>query len=318
MNQTKIEWCDSTWNPVTGCLHDCPYCYARTIAHRFGLSQKQNGKIHILDGPVMMDNSPGGEFDMPKPIKDAYPFGFDPTFHRYHLDEPERKKRPRNIFVCSMADLFGGWVPQEWIREVIAACKKAPWHRYLFLTKNPAGIDRYLENESGEERGASESLEYYFPFWFGTSVTCDGDMKRAEILSGIREGHSFLSIEPLLGPVHLNLKKDHCPNCGSLDIYEDNPRTRGDETPLYCDDCGWEGNSREELKSGIEWVIVGAETGNRKGKVIPQREWVECIVSECKAASVPIFMKGSLSRVWNAPLIQEFPLELIQKFPMVD
>lgn len=310
MNQTKIEWCDVTWNPVTGCLHGCPYCYARKIAQRFGkvlpdLSayQKEHDGCHVLDNEIQ--NNP-------------FPWLFEPTFHAARLNEPEQEEKPKNIFTVSMGDLFGDWVPEEWIREVLTACKKAPWHKYLFLTKNPAGIDWFIDHDSGEERGSSESLEYYFPFWFGTSVTCDKDMSRAEILSGIQEGHSFLSVEPLLGSVHLNLKKDRCPNCGSLDVYEDNPRTRGDETPIYCDDCGWGGDSREELKPGIEWVIIGAETGSRKGKIIPQREWIESIVSECRSAGVPVFMKGSLSKIWGAPLIQEFPCELIQEFTRED
>ncbi|MCL2461960.1 MAG: phage Gp37/Gp68 family protein, partial [Defluviitaleaceae bacterium] len=67
-----------------------------------------------------------------------YPFYFKPTFHRYRLGEPARMKKPKNIFVCSMADMFGDWVPDEWIKAVFEACEAIPRHRYLFLTKNPA------------------------------------------------------------------------------------------------------------------------------------------------------------------------------------
>ncbi|MFR1061782.1 MAG: DUF5131 family protein [Enterocloster sp.] len=62
-----------------------------------------------------------------------------PTFHKYRLNEYQNKKS-RNIFVCSMADLFGEWVPDEWIEEVFEACDNAPQHNYLFLTKNPKTI----------------------------------------------------------------------------------------------------------------------------------------------------------------------------------
>jgi protein gp37 len=58
-----------------------------------------------------------------------------------------------------------------------------------------------------------------------------------------------------------------------------------------------------------EWVIIGAETGNRKGKIIPNREWVQDIVDQCRAAGVPVFMKSSLTKIWGEPLIQEFPWE---------
>ena len=164
--KTKIDWCDSTWNPVTGCLHGCEYCYARRIAERFGgcwrldlppdtswrgnvgerglmgdYARHSNRKCHVLDAPEIecaVFDPPSGYRGKVKP----YPYSFDPTFHRYKLDEPQRWKKPRTIFVCSMADLFGDWVPDEWIAEVFKACDAAPWHRYLFLTKNPKRLCR--------------------------------------------------------------------------------------------------------------------------------------------------------------------------------
>lgn len=86
MDKTKIEWCDSTWNPVTGCYHKCPYCYARGIANRFsGHGDKWNDdKIHVLDSKVYAEESEKAE---------AYPYGFIPTLHRYRLNEYEKKKR---------------------------------------------------------------------------------------------------------------------------------------------------------------------------------------------------------------------------------
>ena len=131
MNDTKIEWCDMTWNPVTGCLHGCEYCYAKKVAHRF-------------DGKVF-DTSPlpGGLHVLEdRPPWPPYPYGFAPTFHRYRLGDPASKTKGKTIFVCSMADLFGSWVPTKWIVDVLDACLAAPQHRYLFLTKNPK---RYLE-----------------------------------------------------------------------------------------------------------------------------------------------------------------------------
>src|SRR5699024_6675608 len=143
MNKTKIDWCDSTWNPVTGCLHGCEYCYARRIAKRFGGASETHcnetvgrecqwetsaeGKIHVLSEPI---------YDYDHGRNAPYPYEFDPTFHKYRLNEYQNKKG-RNIFVCSMGDLFGDWVPDEWIEEVFKACDNAPQHNYLFLTKNP-------------------------------------------------------------------------------------------------------------------------------------------------------------------------------------
>lgn len=120
-----------------------------------------------------------------------YPFGFDPTFHRYRLDEPARKTKGQTIFVCSMSDLFGGWVPIRWIVEVLDACRKAPQHRYLFLTKNPK---RYLELDH------MALLPHEDNFWFGSTVTRGEDSAAWMKDIGC---HWFLSVEPLLGQVDL-------------------------------------------------------------------------------------------------------------------
>ena len=176
--------------------------------------------------------------------KAPYPFDFNPTFHRYRLDEPMQKTKPQTIFVCSMADLFGDWVPDEWIEEVFAACEKAPQHRYLFLTKNPK---RYaiLANAGKLPRRRN------FPnFWYGTSVTKHGDKA---FTSGVAY-NTFLSVEPLLEPLRVGL--------GSF--------------------------------GGTNLIIVGAETGNRKGKVTPQREWVDNICEAADLTRAAVFMKDSL------------------------
>ena len=124
MNKTKIDWCDSTWNPVTGCYHGCEYCYARNQTHRFGAGwETASENLPVLDEPVYGQRI--GKDGKPETRKEAYPYDFIPTFHRYHLNDYIGKKG-RNIFVCSMADLFGKWVPDEWIQEVFAACEKAP------------------------------------------------------------------------------------------------------------------------------------------------------------------------------------------------
>lgn len=199
MENTKIDWCDSTWNPVTGCLHGCEYCHARNIAHRFGgfteledtdLDYKEICESNIveIEKPLKYLNDKG------KIGKSVYPFFFKPTLYRYKLDEPKKWKKGRNIFVCSMADLFGKWVPDEWIQEVFAACEKAPQHNYLFLTKNP---HRYVELA---EKGI---LRRYGNMWYGwTEVS---DRKRPHILCFPYHVNTFVSAEPILDKVHPSL-----------------------------------------------------------------------------------------------------------------
>lgn len=264
MRKTKIGWADSTWNPVTGCLHGCEYCYARRIAERFGSIGTEintengyecdlyegTGENHVLEKPAMREWKSG------KITKAPYSFCFDPTFYRYKLDEPLHWKKPRNIFVCSMADLFGAWVPDEWIAEVFKACDAAPWHRYLFLTKNPT---RYCKiADDGWLPDAKN-------FWYGSTITRKGE----SFFAGSVHWNAFVSIEPLLEPLDVGI--------GSF--------------------------------GGTKWVIVGAETGNRKGKVAPRKEWIDGIAEACKHYRTPIFMKESLRELMGADFRQEFPWE---------
>lgn len=183
MNQTKIEWCDSTWNPVTGCLYGCNYCYARKQANRFAghddfIRDYGNNGLHEIDVQARRKAQRG------KDVKAPYPFNFSPTFHRYRLDEPQQKKKPQNIFVCSMADLFGEWIPDSWVDEVFKACEKAPQHNCLFLTKNP---NRYVDLLN------SNMLPRRNNMWYGETVT-SGEIR------GFETGYNFfVSVEPMQG-----------------------------------------------------------------------------------------------------------------------
>lgn len=188
MNNTKIEWCDMTWNPVTGCLHGCEYCYARRISERFGTLY--TGPQPEAEGLTFAPDDSERFYELDEPVRNAagriepYPANFYPTLHRYRMDEPAKKTRTRTVFVCSMADLFGAWVPYEWIAEVFAACRKAPQHRYLFLTKNPA---RYLELASAGLLPENDN------FWYGSTAT------RPDVpFWWSCHYNTFVSIEPML------------------------------------------------------------------------------------------------------------------------
>ncbi len=252
MKQTKIEWCDLTWNPVTGCLHGCPYCYARNIAKRFGM-KGEDGIFHFLGLPEYKNiYVPESELQIC-----PYPFGFDPTFHSYRLGEPAKRKKPAKIFVCSMADLFGEWVPEEWIRKVFEACKAAPQHQYLFLTKNPQRYNELI---------GTGDLPLLKNFWYGgTRTGVDGDREHEAAMCG----QTFLSIEP----IHAAMEEA---TINAIEFWD--------------------------------WVILGAETGNRKNKITPKPEWVADIVNACKAAGVPVFMKESLvSVVGESNMLRQWP-----------
>ena len=136
MNKTKIDWCDMSWNPVTGCYHDCKYCYAHNIANRFNGGLDTDKKLIELKYPVK------DREDRLQP----YPYGFKPTLHEYRLGEPEKKTKGKTIFVCSMSDLFGTWVPDEWIVKIFDVVEKCQQHKFIFLTKNGERYRKIFEN----------------------------------------------------------------------------------------------------------------------------------------------------------------------------
>jgi protein gp37 len=151
----NIEWAFWSWNPVTGCKHGCDYCYARDIANRF------------------------------------YPEKFEPTFHPERLAAPANTKPiigdligGRNVFVCSMADLFGKWVPRKWIDAVFEQVIAAPQWNFLFLTKFP---QRLCEFEWPENA------------WCGTTVDTQARVKNAEqSFQKIKAKVKWLSCEPMM------------------------------------------------------------------------------------------------------------------------
>lgn len=191
----KIEYLDYTWNPITGCLHNCPYCYAEKITKRFGSNYINDGALHYLGEPMYKTTRDDGM------MIDPYPFGFAPTFHRYRLDEPQKVKKPSVIGVVYMGDLFGDWVPDEWTEEVFAACEAAPWHTYVFLTKNPEKTTKSI----GKWITKKDTWGWINDnWWFGTTVTCQEDIERIGELH--IDTNCFVSFEPLLGPVKLKYR----------------------------------------------------------------------------------------------------------------
>lgn len=265
MNKSKIEWCDYTWNPVTGCLHGCEYCYARRITNRFytaefeGFENLGNGKVKVAKNA----------------IKDLtgrtvpYPYCFEPTFHKYRLHEPIQKTKPAKIFVSSMGDLFGEWVPEDWIKQVFNIVKQCPQHTFIFLTKNP---QRYLT-----------LLETYGIFFFPTNAMYGASADSKEMLYAAR--NIFYKIV------------DHCMEC------ESHIKTFYSIEPLLedvIDEFKWDLQKGQPF-DWCDWVIIGAQTG--PGAVKPKVEWVQNIIDACRNEGVPIFLKDNLN--WPDK-IQEF------------
>ncbi len=110
MQKSKIEWTDYTWNPITGCINGCPYCYARKMA----------------ENPY---------------YKKAFPYGFKPHFYADRLKEIDKTKPSSKIFVCSMGELFGE--NEGWTNEVLVAIDHHPDLIFQLLTKQPQNLIKW-------------------------------------------------------------------------------------------------------------------------------------------------------------------------------
>jgi protein gp37 len=163
---SKIEWTDSTWNPVRGCTKvspGCKHCYAETLAERF------------------------------RGVK-GHPFehGFDLRLVPEKLGDPIRWSTPRRIFVNSMSDLFHDGVSDEYIEKVCRVMLAANWHTYQILTKRADRMSGLLRTKL--KRAASASH-----IWWGVSVENQKHgLPRIDLLRRAKPVVAFLSVEPLL------------------------------------------------------------------------------------------------------------------------
>lgn len=207
---SKIEWTEYTWNPVTGCSKlssGCKNCYAERMAKRL----KAIGMYR-------------------------YRKGFSVTLHPDLIEKPLEWKKPRVVFVNSMSDLFHSKVPDSFIKRVFNTMSKCPQHTFQVLTKR----SERLEQLSGD-------LRWSHNIWMGVSVENANVLNRIENLRNTHARVKFLSCEPLVGSL------------GDLEL------------------------------AGIDWVIVGGESGPFARPMDPA--WPKEIRDLCLKSGVPYFFK---------------------------
>jgi len=164
MAASKIEWTESTWNPVTGCTKistGCKNCYAERMAKRLHAMGQKN-----------------------------YRNGFKLTCHPESLELPLRWKKPQIIFVNSMSDLFHDDVPLDFIKDVFATMRQAKQHLFQVLTKR---AERLVE--------LSPVLGWPENVWMGVTVESNDYKDRINCLRKTGAGIKFLSLEPLLDDI---------------------------------------------------------------------------------------------------------------------
>jgi protein gp37 len=229
-DKTKIEWTDSTWNPITGCTPcspGCDHCYARRMAERFP-------QVH------------GGEFAHVK-------------FHPDRLQQPLHWRQPRRIFVCSMGDLFHEDVPDKWRNGVFQTFDAAPRHTYMVLTKRPQAMADYINRTFHHDAMAS----VYTRVWLGVTV-CNQAEADAKIPVLLRTPAAlrFVSIEPMLGPVALNRALPDAQSRGNGDAYIDWVICGGETGPGARPMClNWANDIRSQCAdAGVPFFFKGHGT----------------------------------------------------------
>lgn len=234
-----IEWCDYTWNVIGGCKHACKWempdgsmagCYAKDVAE---------GLAH-----------------------NAYAQGFEHHYYRPDkLDEPLKVKQPSRIFVDSMSDLMGRWIPEDQVRAVLETVRKADQHNFLLLTKNAPRLWHFVDD---------------FPrnLWVGVSLPPTFYM--GNVLDPHQQIRMFQKSLEVLSRV-----KQHV-----------------DVTWMSFEPLSWD-VADELAKAGpiLKWAVIGAAS-NGATTYQPEKRWVQKLLNVLDVQRVPVFFKGNLE--WSS------------------
>jgi len=278
---TAIEWTDATWNVITGCSitsPGCRRCYAMKLA---GTRLKHHPSRAGLTKPSAAGPVWTGEVR------------FNPEW----LDQPQRWRRARDIFVCAHGDLFHESVPDQWIDQVFAVMANSPWHRFQVLTKRARRMREYLSapDRSGivdelacdlADRGRIRVMDDYQPWPLRNVILMVSAERQQEANERIPELLATpaelrgVSLEPLLGPIDLEAMPygPPCTGCGAP-VHLD--ALTGSTSCLHaCDGPKFD---------GLDWVIVGGESADDAVPMNPR--WAREIRDQCAAGGVPFLHK---------------------------
>jgi len=203
-DSTSIEWAQWSWNPITGCKHDCPYCYARDIAKRYTNVYKNGFEPSI------------------------WPARLQAPFNTYPPKAAEDDVSYKNVFTGSMADIFGRWVPAEWIEAVLWQVAENPQWNFLFLTKFPQRVHEFDDLPENA--------------WMGTTVDCQERVANAEkAFAKMKGGVKWLSVEPMLTPLKFS----------RLELFDwvvIGGASRSSQTPAWVPPFDWVADLHEQAR----------------------------------------------------------------------
>ncbi len=322
MADTAIEWASKVWNPIVGCSLQspgCTNCYAMRMAWRLqAMAPRPDGTgnygLHHYVGTVQQ--SKGG------PVwTGQVNIAPDDVFMA-----PLRRKKPTDYFVNSMSDLFHPSVPFEVVDRVFAVMALAHQHTFKILTKHSDRMRQYFEILR-DRGGMSDTmaivwevaqdiavehgmLDRYQPtvrvlpnVWLGVSAEDQQRWdERVEDLENTPAAVRFVSIEPLLGPIKMNLISRTLMDCLA-------PMTP-DVVKAIHDQVQRPFEIRSMTVHSVDWIIVGGESGPGARPMHP--DWVRNIRAECKLARTPLFFKqwgeyASVSEVEGSGKHYQFP-----------
>ena len=260
---SKIEWCHHTFNPWIGCTKvgpGCDHCYAEADFDK---------RRHVVQWGA------GQPRKRTAPSTWAMPLKWNA--------EAERLGIRYRVFCASLADVFDNEVPAEWRADLFHLIEETPNLDWLLVTKRIGNAEKMMWKARLSLVGSTRLvIPKVLPnVWIGATITnqaeADRDIpKLLEVPAAVR----FLSMEPLLGPVDLYSAYLPCPNAELIVM---DPETGAHEC---CSDCDYTGTSSE---MGIDWVIVGGESGPKARPMHPQ--WARDLRDQCAEAGVPFLFK---------------------------
>jgi len=306
MSKTSIEWTDYSLNPLRArgpngksghhCVKvgpGCKNCYSSRFQPRLGLplfqEQRSDPPTLFLDAKTLL--------------------------------EPLKRRKPTKFFWCDMTDMFGEWVPFEWIAACFAVMAATPRHTHQVLTKRPERAREFFAwvNERSDQYGSDlASIEHVlaasYAYETGDGSDSDHDDRLDDMLERIRDGYRpdnsdlpwplpnvwlGVSVEdqqraderiPLLLKTPASVRFLSCePLLGPVELRDEDWTTKD-----YLRGTEHLQGSSKALPGKIDWVIVGGESG--PGARPTNLDWIRSIVEQCRAANVPCFVKQAGAR----------------------
>jgi protein gp37 len=280
-DHSAIEWTDSTFNPWIGCTKvspACDHCYAavstpaRALGIAWGAGQpRRRTSVANWKLPLRWDRMDRVKLSAWEQLKHQYHGLTDTELEAKGFTKPQR----RRVFCASLADVFDNEVDPSWRRDLFELVRETPSLDWLLLTKRIGNVRAMLEQQKVQKARYEEEYRFFDDWlagkppsnvWLGATV-CDQAEADRDVpkLLAVPAAVHWLSCEPLLGPV---------------DFYQSSG---------HWSQRGYEPWRNAPILTGINWVVVGGESGHGARPMHP--DWARSLRDQCARAGVPFFFK---------------------------